>query len=184
MPASARRRPSLLRRPHRRGAARAGIAVAPSALRRRDRRRRALWPRRRGHEGRDRRLRRRGARFRARPRATTFPARSACSSPGTRKGRRSTARPRCSPGWTSKASGPTTPSSASRPTPPHLGEAIKIGRRGSLNGRLTITRRAGARRLSPSRQQSGEGADRGARRASTRRRSTRAPPISRRRISR
>ena len=56
---------SLLRRTHRCGPARAGIAVAASALCRRDRRRRALWPRRLGHEGRDRRLHRGRARFRA-----------------------------------------------------------------------------------------------------------------------
>ena len=51
------------------------------------------------------------------PRATTFPAPSACSSPATRKAWRSTARARCSSGWRPMASSQTMRWSASRPMP-------------------------------------------------------------------
>ncbi len=64
--------------------------------------------------------------------------RSPSCSRATRKARRSTARAassRCSRRGTNASTGA---SSASRPAPSALGDTIKIGRRGSLSGRLTV----------------------------------------------
>ena len=129
----------LLRRPYRCGAAGRSQLLVGRSLRRRGAERRALWPRRRRHED---------ARSPASPpppssssprAAKISTARSASSSPATRRPRRSTARASCSTGSRRKgeqldACVVGEPTSAKQ-----LGDMVKIGRRGSLNGFLTVT---------------------------------------------
>ena len=170
----------LLRRPYRRGAAgrpRGAGRVDPFAGAVAGRH--ALRPRRRRHEGRDRLLRRRR---RALPRGARAGVRR-LDQPAhhRRRGRRrrSTAPRSCSTGSRRAARSSTPASSASRPMRRQLGDMVKIGRRGSLTGYLTVDGRAGPYRLSASRRQRRASARRHAARADRRRRSTRAPSISR-----
>ncbi len=60
-----------------------------------------------------------------------------------RRPRRSTARQNCSTGRDSAAKSSIIASSASRPIPLTIGDTIKIGRRGSLNGRIVVTGKQG-----------------------------------------
>ena len=85
----------------------------PIPLCRRDRGRRALRPRGLGHEGRVAAFAAAALDFRG-GRARTFQARSACSSPATRKAPRSTARPRCSAWMAEHGERPDHASSANR----------------------------------------------------------------------
>ncbi len=112
-------------------------AWTPRPVFRRHRRRRNVRPRRRRHEGRHclfRRSRRpphRKARAAARAR---FPS----SSPATRKARRSTA-PSKLLEWAAAKGERWDACLVGEPTnPDQLGDMIKIGRRGSLSGRITV----------------------------------------------
>ena len=136
--AARHRRPaSLLRRPYRRGAGRRRGRVDAAAVRRRDRRRRALRPRRGRHEGRDRLLPRRGARlsegqWRPAARLAVVPDHRRrgvgrhqrhAQAAGLAEGARRDAR--CLPG---RRAGQREA----------VGDQIKIGRRGYVNARLIV----------------------------------------------
>ena len=138
--------PSDVRRPHRRGAAGRRGGLDASAVRRRDRRRRALRPRRRRHEGRHRLLR--------------SPRRSTISTPtaASRKGSLSFLITGDEEGvavngtvklleWAAARGETFDHCILGEPTNPEaLGDMIKIGRRGSLTGTLIVT---AARATSP-----------------------------------
>ena len=168
----------LLRRPHRRGAAGRSRGLERRSLRRRGARRHALWPRRRRHEGRGRRLRRRPAPRSSRRAGAASTARSASSSPATRRptpinGTRKVLDWIAAKGERLDACVVGEPTSAET-----LGDMVKIGRRGSLNGYPHGPRRAGPHRLSASRRQRGAPPRRHAARADQRARSTAATRIS------
>ena len=151
---------SRLRRPYRRGAARRRGGVAASAVRRRHRRRHALWPRRGRHEGRHRLLCRRRARSsrgawrQAEAGSLSFLItgdEESIAVNGTVKllkwaAERGETFDHCILGEPSNLEA--------------LGDTIKIGRRGSLNGTLIVTGRQGHVAYPRSRRQSDPRADR------------------------
>ena len=152
-PPRRREAPRGARGPHGRRAAGAARAMALGSVRADDPRRPALRARCGRHEDLDRRVRGRRRALR-RGSARAIAARSRCSSPPTRKARRSTAR--CAWSRSSRRRGETIdycivgePSSAEV-----FGDTIKNGRRGSLTGRLHGAGRAGPRGLPAAREES------------------------------
>ena len=117
------------------------VALAVRSVRGRNRRRPALGPRRLRHERRRRGGRRRGVALRRQ--GAIRRARSASSSPATRKARRSTARSSSSTGRSRRASVSTIAFVGEPTCVSALGDTIKHGRRGSLTGRLAIHGRQG-----------------------------------------
>ena len=150
-----RRRPpeSLLCRPHRRRADRRRRRLVVRAVRRGRAGRRAVRPRRRRHEGRDRRLYRRGASAFSTSAEPDFAGSISLLITGDEEGvavngTRKVLEWLTQRGETLDACLVGEPTSATA-----LGDMIKIGRRGSMTGRLTVAWRAGPHRLPAPRRQ-------------------------------
>ena len=136
------RAPRHLRRPCRCRPARPGGALALSALLRDDRRRQALRPRRRRHEGRARRDGRRRAPLREAARLRF--RRPALLPRHRRRGGAGGERHAEAPEWAAARGEKFTAAIVGEPTSAKiLGDQIKVGRRGSFSATLTVEGRQG-----------------------------------------